>query len=137
MSVPLAGQLQHGVLDQTAQQGSDRRLPPRVGDVFLSPLPGEDRVSEEHPHGRKHFPQECHSPGHRRVPLLRAELPSRLLDEEHSGGRFRYAWLKSRLVAVAPLMTHVATLKWRPFEICFRGFILNLALLIIQFTLVT
>lgn len=89
VSMPMAGHFQHGVLDQTAQKGSDRHLSPGARDELLSPLPGEGRVPEEHAHGRKHFPEERHTPGHRALPLLRANLPSRFLEEELSGGRFR------------------------------------------------
>lgn len=89
MFVPMAGHFQHGVLDQTAQKGSDRCLSPGVWDELLSPLPGEGRVLEEHAHGWKHFPEERHAPGHRALPLLCANLPSRFLEEELSGGRFR------------------------------------------------
>lgn len=89
VSVPMAGHFEHSVLDQTAQQGFDRRLSPGVREVFFLPLPGEDRVPEENAHGRKHFSEERHAPGHRALPLLRPNLPSRFLDEEYPGGRFR------------------------------------------------
>lgn len=87
--VPLERQPQHGVLDQGTRQGSGSYFPPRVWRGLSSPIPGEDRVPEDHAYGRKYFHEERHSPGYRALPLLCSDLPSRPLDEEHSGGRFR------------------------------------------------
>lgn len=89
MFVPVVRQPQHGVLDQNTKQGSSSSFPSRVWSGFFSPLPGEDRVPEDHAYGWKYFREERHSPGYWALPLLCSNLPSRFLDKEHPGGRFR------------------------------------------------
>lgn len=89
MFVSVAWQPQSGVLDQNSKQGSPGSFPPRVRSGSCSPLPGEDRVPEELAYGREHLFEECHSPGHRALPVLHSDVPSRFLDNNRSGGRLR------------------------------------------------